>query len=203
MPFDSGYKYIDHENLYTDKISGGLLNKQIITDKNELIAFESLSVAARHEQLQMQPIKISNATDLLKIHKFLFQDVYNWAGKPRLVEISKGGRQFLPLHAFDKAFEYINTLLNDYAKIDVSNKLLVAQKLAEILDNINYGHFFREGNGRTQREFLRCLALQKGYLLNLNPIDDAGIYDRYMRGTIDGDINILTNLIFEILVPID
>jgi len=42
---------------------------------------------------------------------------------------------------------------------------------------------------------LRCLALQKGYVLNLNPIDDASVYDEYMQGTIKGDIKALSALI--------
>jgi cell filamentation protein len=69
--------------------------------------------------------------------------------------------------------------------------------LAEILDNVNYLHPFREGNGRTQREFLRLLALEIGLTLNLTPPDNKSVYDRYMKGTIDSDINILTELIFE------
>jgi cell filamentation protein len=71
--------------------------------------------------------------------------------------------------------------------------------LAEILDNINYLHPFREGNGRTQREFLRLLALEKGLKLNLNPPDNKSVYERYMKGTIESDVNILTELIFELI----
>ncbi|WP_197684910.1 Fic family protein [Proteiniphilum saccharofermentans] len=39
-------------------------------------------------------------------------------------------------------------------------------------------HPFREGNGRTQREFLRTLALEKRLILNLNPPDNRDIYNR-------------------------
>ena len=75
----------------------------------------------------------------------------------------------------------------------------MAEKLAEILDNVNYLHPFREGNGRTQREFLRLLALEKDLTLNLNPPDSKNIYDRYMKGTIDSDVKTLTELIFELI----
>ncbi|MCL1857368.1 MAG: Fic family protein, partial [Kiritimatiellaeota bacterium] len=73
----------------------------------------------------------------------------------------------------------------------------LAHKLAEILDNLNYLHPFREGNGRTQREFLRTLALEKGLSLNLNPPDNADVYERYMTGTIDGNVALLATLILE------
>ncbi len=63
----------------------------------------------------------------------------------------------------------------------------------------NYLHPFREGNGRTQREFLRLLARQKGWTLSLNPPDNAEVYERYMDGTINGDIDVLDKLIFECL----
>jgi len=65
------------------------------------------------------------------------------------------------------------------------------------LDNVNFLHPFREGNGRTQREFLRLLALEKGIKLNLNPPDNKSIYERYMHGTIDSDLDTLTTLILE------
>lgn len=75
----------------------------------------------------------------------------------------------------------------------------MAYKLAEILDNVNFLHPFREGNGRAQREFIRLLALEKGLNLNLNPPDNNDIYERYMQGTINSDVNLLTNLILELI----
>lgn len=71
--------------------------------------------------------------------------------------------------------------------------------MAEILDNVNYLHPFREGNGRTQREFLRLIALEKGLTINLNPPDNKSVYERYMKGTIESDVKTLTELIFELI----
>ena len=73
----------------------------------------------------------------------------------------------------------------------------LAKKLAEILDNVNFLHPFREGNGRTQREFLRLLALEKDIKLNLNPPDNKSVYERYMHGTINSDVSTLSELILE------
>ncbi|GBR75154.1 putative toxin VbhT [Candidatus Termititenax aidoneus] len=129
------------------------------------------------------------------IHKYLFQDVYTWAGKVRIVEISKAGKQFLPTSAFDTGFAYVDKLIGEYRKIDKKDLPAIARKLAEILDNINYLHPFREGNGRVQREFLRVLAREKSMILNLNPPDNSKIYKQYMRGTIEGDVGQLTDLI--------
>jgi len=62
---------------------------------------------------------------------------------------------------------------------------------------VNFLHPFREGNGRTQREFIRLLALEKGLTLNLNPAANTTVYTQYMQGTINGDIELLSQLIFE------
>jgi cell filamentation protein len=151
------------------------------------------------EELLQKPIKIKNISSLFEIHKHLFQDVYQWAGLPRTVEISKDGTPFFPRKRFSSAYSYIDTLILEYRSISRKDKQKIAYKLAEILDTVNFLHPFREGNGRTQREFVRLLGLEKDILLNLNPPDNTNIYERYMRGTIDGDIEKLSVLILEII----
>jgi len=193
------YHYIDPDHAYTDPKTGVLRNRENIDDAQLLLVFESMKVSIRLEELQENPIKIKNSSSLLDIHKHLFQDIYLWAGKVRTVEISKGGRPFFPLSHFRNAFMFIDSLIAEYRKIDKKNKAQLAQKLAEILDNINYLHPFREGNGRTQREFLRLLAKEKGLSLNLNPPDNTDIYERYMSGTTFGNVEQLATLILEIV----
>lgn len=193
------YKYIDLDYTYTDPKTGILRNIADITDPDDLLFFESVAVAKRIQELYENPIKIKGADSLLSIHKHLFQDVYSWAGKKRKVEISKEGKQFFPTTHFDNAFGFIDTLVSDYKKISKGDKLQIAEKLAEILDNVNYLHPFREGNGRAQREFLRLLALEKELTLNLNPPDNKYVYDQYMEGTINSNVKILTKLILELI----
>lgn len=193
------YKYVDLDYTYTDPKTGILRNLADITDPDVLLFFESGAVAKRIQELYEKPIKIKGADNLLSIHRHLFQDVYSWAGERRKVEISKAGKQFFPTTHFDNAFRFIDTLISDYKKISKEDKLQIAEKLAEILDNINYLHPFREGNGRTQREFLRLLALEKGLTLNLNPPDNKNVYDQYMQGTINSDVKTLTKLILELI----
>jgi cell filamentation protein len=193
------YKYIDQDYIYTDPKTGILRNLADITDPDDLLFFESGVVAKRIQELYEKPIKIKGADSLFSIHRHLFQDVYSWAGKRRKVEISKAGKQFFPTTHFDNAFRFIDTLISDYRSISKGDNLLIAAKLAEILDNVNYLHPFREGNGRAQREFLRLLASEKGLTLNLNPPDNKDVYDQYMQGTINSDIKTLTELILNLL----
>jgi cell filamentation protein len=195
----NAYEYIDPDYTYTDPKTGVLRNLTGITDANALLFFESAVVIKRTEELELQPIIIRNAGTLLDIHRYLFQDVYSWAGQKRTVEISKQGKQFFPIAYFNNGFAYIDTLILEYRKITPTNKPKLAELLASLLDSLNHLHPFREGNGRAQREFIRSLALEKGYTINLNPPDDLDVYERYMSGTIDGDIEKLAALILELL----
>jgi cell filamentation protein len=195
----NNYKYIDPEYVYTDPETGVLRNLAGVTDHETLTLVETGATAKRIRELQVNPIKIRNSATLLDIHKHLFQDVYVWAGQVRTVEISKGGKPFFPVKRFHIAFSYIDSLLAEYRMIDGNDKPQPAYKLAEILDTVNYLHPFREGNGRTQREFLRLLALERDLILNLNPPDNADIYERYMSGTIRGDVEELSMLILELI----
>ena len=198
----NNYEYIDPDYAYTDPKTGVLKNLANITDSDDLLFFESTAVLKRAKELELQPLIIQNSSSLLDIHRYLFQDVYHWAGQKRTVEISKQGKPFFPTAYFDKGFTYIDTLIDKYRKIDSTNKPQLAESLAVLLDNINYLHPFREGNGRVQREFIRVLALEKGYSLNLNPPDNFDIYECYMSGTIEGDIKKLTTLILELMQDI-
>ena len=195
----NSYKYVDSNYTYTDPKTGLLRNLQDISDPDVLLFVESGVVTKRLQELYEKPIKIKGTESLFVIHKRLFQDIYAWAGKKRKVEISKDGKQFFPTTHFDNALRYIDLLIDDFKKIPKDNKRQLAEKLAEILDNVNYLHPFREGNGRTQREFLRILALDKGLTLILNPPDNKSVYERYMKGTIESDIITLTELIFELI----
>ena len=193
------YKYIDLNNSYIDPNTGLLKNLQDISDPDVLLFVESSAVTKRLQELYENPIKIKGIESLLLIHKHLFQDIYVWAGQKRTVEICKDGKQFFPIINFDNAFIYIDQLIIEFKGISENNKIYLSEKLAEILDNINYLHPFREGNGRAQREFLRMLAKEKGLILNLNPPDSLTVYERYMKGTIESDIQTLTQLIFELI----
>lgn len=193
---ENKYHYVDPDFQYTDS-NGVLYNLANIKEERILIAFESLKVSKRLEELFDLPIKIKDSNSLLNIHYFLFQDVYQWAGKVRTVNISKNGKPFFNGERFSSGFKYIDSIIEDYRTIKSTNTAEIAGKLAEILDYINYLHPFWEGNGRTQREFLRLLALEKGLTLNLNPPDNKDVYDRYMQGTINSDVKILSDLIFE------
>lgn len=195
----SSYKYQDTDYTYVDSKTGVLKNIHQIKDPDVLLFIESSAVTKRLKELNESKIKLNGISSLFEIHKHLFQDIYEWAGQKRTVEISKDGKQFFPTSFFDNALKHIDLLIADFNKIPKNNTRKLAEKLAEVLDSINYLHPFREGNGRAQREFIRLLALTKNLILNLNPPDNKSVYERYMKGTIESDVQLLTELILGLI----
>lgn len=195
----NSYKYIDSDFTYVDPKSGILKNLVDINNAEDLLFFESVAVTKRISELHIKPIKIVGIESLFSIHKQLFQDIYAWAGQARTVEINKDGKQFFPTSNFQNGFRFIDGLISEFKKTEKNNKNQIAENLAHILDNINYLHPFRDGNGRAQREFIRMLALEKGINLNLNPPDNKDVYEKYMQGTINSDTKILKELILDLI----
>lgn len=194
-----GYKYIDPNNQYTYPDSTTVLvNKQNITNIEEAYRNEHLFVTRRLADLRLKVIKVYSISDILAIHKYLFQDVYAWAGQYRKVNISKNGNPFMSIQSFSTAQSYINRLIHTYYQTANSKDEIIKQ-LAKILDNLNYFHPFREGNGRTQREVIRSLALSKGYSAQIRVEQDDEVYNLYMDGTVYGDLGKLEELLGKIL----
>ena len=153
---------------------------------------------SRKAGVGQKTIEVYSISDILAIHKYLFQDVYAWAGQYRKVNISKSGNPFMPIQSFSTAQDYINHLIHTYYQTANSKNKIIKQ-LAKILDNLNYFHPFREGNGRTQREVIRSLALSKGYSAQIRVEQDDEVYNLYMDGTVYGDLGKLEELLGKIL----
>ena len=196
-----GYKYIDPNNQYTYPDSTVLVNKQNITNIEEAYRNEHLFVTRRLADLRLEPIQVYSMSDILAIHNYLFQDVYAWAGQYRKVNISKSGNPFMPIQSFNTAETHMNNLIHSYHQT-ANSKDEIIMHLSEILDNLNYFHPFREGNGRTQREVIRALALSKGYSAQIRVEQDDEVYNLYMDGTVHEDLGKLKELLIRILIKL-
>lgn len=158
-------RYSDRDS-YTDPQSGVLKNRFGLTDQNALDQIEADIVAARSYELRQQPLPGNfDLAHLQGIHRYLFGDIYEWAGKLRIVDISKGNTQFAH-HGFikssgDEIFQEL-TKERHLAGLDLD---AFSQRAGYYLSEINALHPFREGNGRTQREFISHLAYANGYLI--------------------------------------
>lgn len=100
---------------------------------------------------------------LKAIHHHLFQDVYDWAGQIRTVEISKGRSQFQFRRFIEAGMADIHQRLVQGQFLRELDSATFALEAANIIGDINYVHPFRDGNGRSQLAYLRQLAEQAGY----------------------------------------
>ena len=111
-PMRNDYQYIDLDSIYTDPETGVLRNLGGIIDRDALSFVEAAATAKRTRELKAMTINVTDSSALFAIHRHLLQDVYEWAGKRRTVEISKGGKQFFPLSRFDSALKFIDRYLS-------------------------------------------------------------------------------------------
>ncbi|MDR1041892.1 MAG: Fic family protein [Deltaproteobacteria bacterium] len=182
---------------YVDPATGVLRNAMGISDRGSLAFAEYVVCARRLCELAEKPVSVRDSSGILAVHRHLFQDIYAWSGEPRTVDICKGNTSFLSVTHFRFAFRHIDDLLTDLWKVDGADREAIARMLGKILAAVNYLHPFREGNGRTQREFLRLIALERRWSLNLHRNEDADAFDRYMKGTVNDDEDVLASLIYE------
>ena len=143
-----------------------LKNKFDIRDSDELHEAERRLSKYRMEELLNNPIVGYFDFEHLKaIHAYLFQDIYEWAGKVRTVDIAKGNLFCRCFAIESEAGRIFGELKSEKYLRDLPAKDF-AGRLAYYLAEINALHPFREGNGRTQREFIRQLAYQNNYFLS-------------------------------------
>jgi cell filamentation protein len=102
--------------------------------------------------------------DVRKIHKVAFGRIYDWAGKYRHTDLSKGGFMFARAMYIDGLMkEFSRKLLEKHTPVRVRTKDRLSMILARIHVEFLLIHPFREGNGRTGRLLISLLAQQAGY----------------------------------------
>ena len=134
-----------------------ITNKLGITDSPTLAREEERiskkSATRLFEQNLLNNMSSGTWTTLQDIHKALFQDIYDFAGELRTVNISKGNFRFVPVMYLSEAIKTIESMpQNSFDEI--------VEKYVEM----NVAHPFREGNGRSMRlwlDHMLCVELQK------------------------------------------
>lgn len=128
------------------------------------------TIAQRVETIELGPLH-RGLPWLCAIHQQLFQDVFDWAGELRDVDISKGETRFCH-------FEYIENEGNDLMQEMEDEHYLVGlartefvKRLAHYYCEINVLHPFFVGSGRAQRVFFEQLAIHAGFILDWSDVD--------------------------------
>jgi cell filamentation protein len=154
----------------------------------ELQRLETPLALRRLLELQEMPIRGSfDSAHLQAIHRYIFQDVYPWAGEIRSVNISKPNALFPPPEHLRPALDSL------FAELSRKNQLrgLSAEpwacRAAYYLGELNAIYPFREGNGRAQREFMRQLATVCGHHLLWRPLSPEQMIEASQRSFLHKD----------------
>jgi cell filamentation protein len=148
-----------------------LINKLNIHDEAKLAEIEAQITFAKTAMLEESPINGDFDFDHYKrIHRFLLEDLYDWAGQIRTVNISKKRTKFLDAASIESvASKCFSRVKNGYFEDLAFNEF--AKRIAEFYNEINFIHPFREGNGRAQRVYFTELIRHYGYDINFSDVD--------------------------------
>ena len=160
--------YEARNSIYCYPNTDVLINKLNIKDNQLLSEAERKIVLTKSYELRKNS-KIGNfdLNHFLEIHKFLFEDIYPFAGKFRNENIAKGYFSFAEWQYIEPEIKRLFDKLKAENYLQGRSREELVKGLAYYLSELNVLHPFREGNGRTIREFIRELAFFNGYILDL------------------------------------
>lgn len=168
----------------------GITDSATLARTEEKLSKEKAVKLVEHGILDKQ--KAGSFQALAEIHKYLFEDIYDFAGKIRTVNIAKGGFRFAPVM-------YLESSLENIEKMPQSDFDAIVEKYVEM----NIAHPFREGNGRSMRIWLDMMFRKElsmavdwsridkeDYLLAMerSPIRDIEI-KHLLKNALTADIN--------------
>ena len=137
----------------------GITDSATLARTEEKLSKEKAVKLVEHGILDKQ--KAGSFQALAEIHKYLFEDIYDFAGKIRTVNIAKGGFRFAPVM-------YLESSLENIEKMPQSDFDSIVEKYVEM----NIAHPFREGNGRSTRLWLdQMLKAGIGQVVDWSRVD--------------------------------
>lgn len=137
----------------------GIKNSAELARKEERISKKR--AVELFENGMLEKLEAGKFQTLCEIHKYLFDDIYDFAGKIRTVNISKGNFRFAPLM-------YLETAIKNVDKMPQNTFDEIVEKYVEM----NIVHPFREGNGRSMRIWLdMMLKKQIGQVVDWSKIE--------------------------------
>jgi cell filamentation protein len=170
---------------YSDPVTGVLYNRLGLRSAAALESAEREITHAALILLNESPVSPRyDLPHLQEIHKRIFGDIYEWAGRIRTVAIAKTSMFCLPQH-IDSSAAVIFRELHDEDCLHGLQRDAFVERLAYYLGEVNALHPFREGNGRAQRALFGQLARDAGFTIawqHLDPLRNVDASAAIMRG---------------------
>lgn len=143
---------LNYESKYEH--NGVLDNKLGINNQNDLDKAERMITTRKLAKLYLKKLPSKLDVDhYIEIHKYLFEDIYPFAGEIRSESITKSFSFCLPQYIYPQLKENIEKAVKKIPSLDSRDKILTY--LVKLYSELDFIHPFREGNGRTLREFVR------------------------------------------------
>ena len=158
-----------------------LRNIQDIRDPRALRVFEYGATALRSKQMDLDSSIVGRTYDadhVRAIHGYLFQDVYEWAGQFRTVNMCKNLSSFADVRngEVDRYLADVHRLVTSADWLDM-DRLGFARASAEVFAYLNQAHPFREGNGRTSKVFMEHVAEQSRFTFEFDRVS-PGVWNQ-------------------------
>lgn len=192
MRDSSGFSRYDHvqptHSKYCYNGSEVLKNKVNIRNAKALAEFEADMTMRRLYELERDnPVTGRFGTaHLKKIHWYIFQDIYSFAGKVRFEDLTKGNTHFCKTQFIKVNLDSLFSRLKDDNHLRGLSKNEFSAKAAYYMAELNMIHPFREENGRTIKEFIRQLGLKRGFVIDWSLIDPDQLLKAILRSVDDG-----------------
>lgn len=184
--FDKYELYTEGDSLYCYSGTFVLKNKLNLRDYMDLKKAETDLVSARLFELEINPSKgFFDKKHLYDIHKYLFQDIYDFAGRTRKEDISKGNTKFCVHLYIEEQLAALFARIKNYKVSENSARAEKMSFLAYLMAELNIIHPFREGNGRAIREFIRQYALKLGLEIKWGRIDREKLLEAMVASVLD------------------
>lgn len=175
-----------------------------VQDAETLSEIEYTLVSVRLIKLQATDIPVQGTVQQLRqIHQYLFQDVYDWAGELRTINIGKGDSLFLPVQMFETGITYCERVLAEDNMLQGLDHQQFVERLSVNYDNFNVLHPFREGNGRTQRFFWDLIARDAGWHFDWRLTDKQENDHASARALLTADYSDLIHMFDRIVKPLE
>jgi cell filamentation protein len=194
------YTYEDFEG-YCYPGTDILKNKLGIKNDDALTIAEREITSLKLLKLYNMPVVENfNLKTLCEIHKIIFEDIYEWAGQTRRGDfLSKGNSIFCRGPYIDENAKVIfGNILKENNLCGLS-KMKFIDRMAYYMGEINALHPFREGNGRTAREFFRQLSLNAKYTLDFTKTEKRKLLTADIEA-FNGKYNKLINILEKVIV---
>ena len=178
--------YEARNSIYCYPNSNVLINKLDLKNAKRLEKAEKMIVLAKLYDLRQGKIKGNfDKAHFISIHKYLFEDLYPFAGEFRKENIAKDSFSFAEWEFIESELDRLLIKLKEENYLNGLKQEDMAKRLSFYMSELNVLHPFREGNGRVIREFIRELAFKNEYIIAYTKTTSQELLDAMKISVVD------------------